>query len=265
MLRQSSSKKGSHVVWDEENLKSNLEIQKEYTAVKIAEPKTPYRPPLLDAELDEEMRPLELDEKAAEQAQTAVMTAFDYVMRNGGADFTPPGPSHRRLQTASSADAEAAAAAAPAGQSTPADVADAADGAAGDGTVGDKRTEPCASWNSSGSEGPGSADKKRRFEAMRKQHYNMKQALQQAKQLLSEEEEEVQDEEELEGDEDDTAGWKAANGNAAAQGGSSHEQQQELQGDVDASKSGQQQCERTAEQQRQQQDGTDVQDMEQTG
>jgi hypothetical protein len=35
----------------------------------------------------------------------------------------------------------AAAAAAPAGQSTPTDVADAADGAAGDGTVGDKRTE----------------------------------------------------------------------------------------------------------------------------
>jgi hypothetical protein len=33
------------------------------------------------------------------------MTAFDYVMRNGGADFSPPGPSHRRLQTASSADA----------------------------------------------------------------------------------------------------------------------------------------------------------------
>lgn len=33
------------------------------------------------------------------------MTAFDYVMRNGGANFTPPGPSHRRLQTASSADA----------------------------------------------------------------------------------------------------------------------------------------------------------------
>jgi hypothetical protein len=63
MLRQSSSKKASHIVWDEENLKSNLEIQKQYSAVKIAEPKTPYRPPLLDAELDEEMRPLELDEE----------------------------------------------------------------------------------------------------------------------------------------------------------------------------------------------------------
>jgi hypothetical protein len=63
MLRQSSSKKASHVVWDEENLKSNLEIQKQYSAVKIAEPKTPYRPPLLDAELDEEMRPLELEEE----------------------------------------------------------------------------------------------------------------------------------------------------------------------------------------------------------
>jgi hypothetical protein len=33
------------------------------------------------------------------------MTAFDYVMRNGGADYSPPGPSHRRLQTASSAGA----------------------------------------------------------------------------------------------------------------------------------------------------------------
>jgi hypothetical protein len=41
--------------------------------------------------------------------------------------------------------------------------------------------QPCASFNSSGDEGPGSADKKQRFEAMRKQHYNMKQALQQVR------------------------------------------------------------------------------------
>jgi hypothetical protein len=45
--------------------------------------------------------------------------------------------------------------------------------------------QPCASFNSSGSEGPGSADKKRRFEAMRKQHYNMKQALQQVRMLVA--------------------------------------------------------------------------------
>lgn len=64
MLRQSSSKKNAHVAWDEENLKVNLEIQKEYSGVKIQEPKTPYRPPLPDAELgDEEMRPLELDDE----------------------------------------------------------------------------------------------------------------------------------------------------------------------------------------------------------
>ncbi|WIA18307.1 hypothetical protein OEZ85_009772 [Tetradesmus obliquus] len=210
------------------------------------------------------MRPLELDEEAAEQAQTAVMTAFDYVMRNGGANFTPPGPSHRRLQTASSVDADAAAAAA-APEGPPPAAADAAAADAVDGAVGDKRTEPCASFNSSGSDGPVSADKKQRFEAMRKQHYNMKQALQQAKQLLSEEEEDVQGEEELEGheegDEDDTAGWKAANGNAAAEGGSTHEEQQQQLGAVAGN--GNQQQHGTAQQQQQEQlDGTD---MEQTG
>jgi hypothetical protein len=67
MLRQSSSKKDAHVVWDEENLKTNEEIQKQYSTVKIAEPKTPYRPPLVDAEMDEEMRPLELDDEESKR------------------------------------------------------------------------------------------------------------------------------------------------------------------------------------------------------
>lgn len=70
MLRQSSSKKA--VVWDEENLKTNEEIQKQYSNVKIAEPKTPYRPPLLDAELDEDMRPLELDEEGEQHQRVDI-------------------------------------------------------------------------------------------------------------------------------------------------------------------------------------------------
>lgn len=65
MLRQSSSKKGSHVVWDEENLKVNAEIQKEYSGIKVDEPKTPYHRPLSAddeyQEYDEDMKPLELD------------------------------------------------------------------------------------------------------------------------------------------------------------------------------------------------------------
>lgn len=66
MLKQSSSKKSSHVVWDEENLKVNAEIQKEYSGIKVDEPKTPYHRPLsADDEFqgfDEDMKPLELDE-----------------------------------------------------------------------------------------------------------------------------------------------------------------------------------------------------------
>jgi hypothetical protein len=38
--------------------------------------------------------------------------------------------------------------------------------------------QPCYSFTSSGSEGAGSIEKKRRFQQMRKQHYNMKAALQ---------------------------------------------------------------------------------------
>lgn len=44
---------------------------------------------------------------AADTAKAAVMTAFDYVMRNGGVEFTPPGPSSRRLQTTSSTASDA--------------------------------------------------------------------------------------------------------------------------------------------------------------
>lgn len=66
MLRQSSSKKGSHIVWDEDNLRTNAEIQKEYSGIKVDEPKTPYHRPLSADDdpqgLDEDMKPLELDE-----------------------------------------------------------------------------------------------------------------------------------------------------------------------------------------------------------
>jgi hypothetical protein len=51
-----------HVIWDEENLKQNEEIQKEYSNVRIQEPKTPYRPPLPSDSLEDEMKPLQLDE-----------------------------------------------------------------------------------------------------------------------------------------------------------------------------------------------------------
>lgn len=51
-----------HIVWDEDNLKQNEEIQKEYSVVRISEPKTPYRPPLPSDSLEDEMKPLQLDE-----------------------------------------------------------------------------------------------------------------------------------------------------------------------------------------------------------
>jgi hypothetical protein len=51
-----------HVIWDEDNLQQNEEIQKEYSTVKINEPKTPYRPPLASDSLEDDMKPLQLDE-----------------------------------------------------------------------------------------------------------------------------------------------------------------------------------------------------------
>lgn len=53
------------MVWDEDNLKQNEEIQKEYSGVRIQEPKTPYRPPLPSDSLEEDMKPLQLDEGAS--------------------------------------------------------------------------------------------------------------------------------------------------------------------------------------------------------
>eukprot|EP00879_Flechtneria_rotunda_P005809 GHRR01006113.1.p1 GENE.GHRR01006113.1~~GHRR01006113.1.p1 ORF type:complete len:242 (+),score=81.94 GHRR01006113.1:180-905(+) len=180
LLRTSSSKKNSHVVWDEDNLRENAEIQKDYTGIRIQEPKTPYHAPIADGDLlDEDMNPLELDgaPNAAGAgngtAHAAMMNAFDYVMSNGGADYTAPGPSGRRWMSASST------------------------GVSTDG--------PCHSFTSSGSEGhtgswgSDAAEKKRRFAEMRKQHYNMKQALQQARHLKQSEDEEDE--------EADTAGY----------------------------------------------------------
>lgn len=68
--RSSSSRK---VVWDEENLKENEEIQKEYSAVRIQEPKTPYRPPLASDSLEDEMRPLQLDEGGRQCTPTPML------------------------------------------------------------------------------------------------------------------------------------------------------------------------------------------------
>lgn len=62
--RSSSSRKDMHVVWDEDNLQQNAQIQQEFSGVKIQEPKTPYRPPLPSDSLSDEMRPLQLDEGA---------------------------------------------------------------------------------------------------------------------------------------------------------------------------------------------------------
>lgn len=77
----SSSKKGMHVVWDEDNLKQNEEIQKEYSAVRISEPKTPYRPPLPSDSLEDDMKPLQLDEGAfaGHNSSTAAAAAAEVV------------------------------------------------------------------------------------------------------------------------------------------------------------------------------------------
>ncbi|KAF8061889.1 hypothetical protein HT031_004149 [Scenedesmus sp. PABB004] len=195
-MSRPGSKKAARVVWDEDNLAANTEIQKEYSGVKIAEPKTPYHAPLppIDGD-DEDMRPLELDDddegggapgdQAAETAGAKApgMTAFDYVMRNGGAEFTPPGPS--RPRGAGSSDGAGAAAPEPQ-QQQPAPAA-----AAAQQHAPPRLQAPSTSLTSSGSEGCGDGDKKRRFEAMRRQHYNMKQALQQARRLLASQDDDV--------------------------------------------------------------------------
>eukprot|EP00775_Hariotina_reticulata_P003965 gene3965-4218_t len=191
--RSSSSKKNAHVVWDEDNLKENAEVQKEYSHCKIQEPKTPYHAPLPDGDLDDDMKPLDLDEEGKQQllhgasskANAAVMTAFDFVMGNGGADYEPPLPTRSQMAPSSSNAS--------------------ADDERVQSAVGDKRTEPSYSCTSSGSEGAGSMEKKRRFQQMRRQHYNMKAALQKAKQLLASEDEE--DFDDVEDEEADTAGW----------------------------------------------------------
>jgi hypothetical protein len=65
--RSSSCKKNAHVVWDEDNLKENAEVQKEYSHCKIQEPKTPYHAPIPDGDVDDDMKPLDLDEAGKQQ------------------------------------------------------------------------------------------------------------------------------------------------------------------------------------------------------
>jgi Protein phosphatase inhibitor 2 (IPP-2) len=288
------TRNAARVVWDEENLKANAEIQQAYAGVRIAEPKTPYHSaaPVGDSE-DDDMKPLELDGGAGKCTMLmpcccccclavrdhrlrlglydtagsntegcgrgGTMTAFEYVMHNGGADFSPPrGPDPQRSHEVSaslclllqylgschitpctststaltctiimptckalqSCDALTCTImpTCKALQSCDAGAVEA--GVTSGGGSAEKRDkvrlvhsfpccshaqryamrphactllylmlphpilscicheQPCTSFTSSGSEG--SVDKRRRFEARRKQHYNMRVALQQA-------------------------------------------------------------------------------------
>lgn len=151
-LKREPSKKGMSLRWDEENLAVNEKIKEELNPIKITEPKTPYRGPL-DPESDDDMPPLNLDE--AEEA-----------MAN-----TQPGES----STSS-------------GTTTPATHCSGdLDGIQQKRVVSTDSESHAELHEGAGVPAGEQQGKRRKFEESRKEHYNMKQMLLKARELLENE------------------------------------------------------------------------------
>ncbi|KAI8472174.1 MAG: hypothetical protein J3K34DRAFT_519936 [Monoraphidium minutum] len=183
---RSSSRK--HVVWDEENLAENEKIQAEFAGVTVPEPKTPYHGPCSPGtELEDDMRPLALGDDGPTKQH---MTAFDFFMNgHGGGDGGGDGGGGG--EASGGGDGEAGGGSgeagggggsngAPAGASPPRS----AEAAFASGKRSERSMSEPRSMTSDGSDGR-SSEKRQRFEAARRRHYNMKEALRRGRVLAS--------------------------------------------------------------------------------
>lgn len=173
--RPQRTKSGKRLQWDEQNLLENAQIQASFAGVTIPEPKTPYHGPSPPDDLDDDLRPLALGDDGQR-----VITAFDYVMSNGGAEFgqhtggaSPPAPS--LAAGVASADVAARGRA----------LSDTGDGALSSGKRSERSVSEARSFTSSENSGGLSSEKRQRFEAARRAHYNMRAALRLGRQLTS--------------------------------------------------------------------------------
>lgn len=155
MKRPGSARKPSHVVWDEHNLQENDKIKAQLSTVKIDEPKTPYHGPVHDDDLDGDMKPLTLDD--TEPASTS------HVAKEQDSHSNEGGMSAGHFTYHPDLDAETLEEQ----NGRPSDSGFSSDHSAGH----------C----SGGSDDDSKYMKRRRFEAMRRAHYNMKAALQHVK------------------------------------------------------------------------------------
>lgn len=175
MKRPGSARKAGHVLWNEHNLEENEKIKAQLSTVKINEPKTPYHGPAVEEdELDGEMKPLTLDDSPEPS------TSHGPSVSEGS---HVPKPSEPHPPEATKAEP----------MYHPALVFDKGlpleqndhhgqnDGEFRDGPASESGFSSDYSGHCSGGSG-GEDDetktmKRRRFEAMRRAHYNMKEAL----------------------------------------------------------------------------------------
>ncbi|GBF89930.1 hypothetical protein Rsub_02634 [Raphidocelis subcapitata] len=177
---QQRTKPGRRLQWDEQNLLDNAQIQASFAGVTIPEPKTPYHGPSPPEDLDDDLRPLALGDDGQRG-----LTAFDYVMSNGGAEFgqgrggaSPPAPALAPAPPPPPAVAAAVAAAvADAAAARGRERSDTGDGAVSSGKRSERSMSEGRSFNSSDNSGGLSSEKRQRFEAARRAHYNMREAL----------------------------------------------------------------------------------------
>jgi len=166
MKRTRSDKAKSGIQWDEANLEENDKIKQEINPRKINEPKTPYHGPMEEEPGCGEpgMSPLRLEEEVT----TALHSGLTY--RQGHPKSDEPADAHMRFEEPTAEEGAYRANSCQSGDSL-------------------RSTRSSEDGDIAGADGASSSapntDKKRRFADKRKDHYDMRSALREGKELVT--------------------------------------------------------------------------------
>ncbi|EFN54038.1 hypothetical protein CHLNCDRAFT_136100 [Chlorella variabilis] len=189
-------KKGS-IRWDEENLEENERIKKELNPRKIDEPKTPYLSPMdtdEEGDLGTRLRPLSLDDAATAAAAAASAAAAEAAGASASAGTTSDeaGPSrsgrgrgrHVRIGGRGWSDSDRTVSPSPRHPDGGSPSKAARSPRFSDQYYDGLHEHDDEDEDEAAAADPLRQEKRRRFKEARKQHYNMREQLQRARELM---------------------------------------------------------------------------------